>query len=462
MYEVFLDVYSNKINSEYFELHIWDASEGREYRNVSAVGLPESNDARYPGLYEFIDNTVYGSPSVPIVIEAAGELISKIPLTNGWNWCSFNLQIDKSKSINELLGSLNATNGDIVKGIAQYSTYSTYWAGTLSSFEPEQMYMIRTQHKDTLKMSGLAVDPAGTPIEINSGWNWIGYTPLVNISINEALGLFTPSAGDLIKSQYEFCMYDELMGWVGTLDYLQPFCGYKYKHTPEAGDPQTQNLYFPEEGTMLKSTPNESDTEKAELFSGHEFNMPLVAVLDIPASNIKANDRIEVYVGDELRGYIAPEVLPNGKPYFFITAYGDNMGQLLSFRYLDSEGRAWEINEVIPFDLNTVKGDIADPVVFTLTNGEFVGTQETVVATRQVTVYPNPFSDQIMLNADSETMEDMEIRVVNMLGETVVRLQKVSSPRAAITLNLQNLEPGVYFIHLQTGAEQFVKKVTRL
>ena len=27
-------------------------------------------------------------------------------------------------------------------------------------------------------MSGLAVDPAATPIEMISGWNWIGYTPL--------------------------------------------------------------------------------------------------------------------------------------------------------------------------------------------------------------------------------------------------------------------------------------------
>ena len=39
------------------------------------------------------------------------------------------------------------------------------------------MYKFNSANTDQLVFSGTPVDPLSTPIELVSGWNWIGFTP---------------------------------------------------------------------------------------------------------------------------------------------------------------------------------------------------------------------------------------------------------------------------------------------
>ena len=106
------------------------------------------------------------------------------------------------------------------------------------------MYMMKLAQSQDLVYSGEPVVTGDVPISLVTGWNWIGYTPQVNIPVKEAFGYHIPVAEDLVKSQHAFAVYDDLMGWIGSLLYMEPGRGYMYFSDAEA------TFYYPERSSM--------------------------------------------------------------------------------------------------------------------------------------------------------------------------------------------------------------------
>src|SRR5690606_17475065 len=98
-YEVFLSVYSNAITGDSIRFHIYDASTGLTYVNVS------------PSLM-FVENDVIGTVSNPVTFSAKTEIMRKIPLNAGWTWISLPLESASLQTSNALLANLNSTSGD--------------------------------------------------------------------------------------------------------------------------------------------------------------------------------------------------------------------------------------------------------------------------------------------------------------------------------------------------------------
>lgn len=458
LYEVFLDVYSNQVAGEYFELHFWDASTGREYRQVSADGLTEA-PVQFETMYEFIDNTVHGSPSSPVQLVANNIVIQKIPLSRGWNWKSFNIEMDKNKPLSHLLEGIVSEPGDIIKGLTSYSEYSTYWIGTLNILEPEEMYMFRTGKSDTLKVSGIPVEPQSTPINIVEGWNWIGYTPQVNIEINNALGLFTPNHGDLLKSQFAFSMYDQLMGWVGTLSYLTPNQGYKYKYIPLGDAAVSQVLFYPEEGTLLKSAGAQNGKPiEASIpdWSIYQVNMPLVALLDgVPEQ--KEGDVVFVYSEGELRGEASPVRLVTGQLLYFITIYGNQVNDKLEFRYANSKNEQFEILEELEFNATAVEGSLDQPFILTVNSKPDLG----FITDISCNIYPNPFNNKFSIVVVQPEDSDVEIEIFNVIGERIDWIRGLHGKDVRTTFEADFYLPGVYLVKISTGGEMFFRKMIK-
>ena len=65
------------------------------------------------------------------------------------------------------------------------------------------------------------------PINLLTGWNWIGYTCTEAIPLEEALAGFTPAEGDMIKGINGTSMYQNGQ-WQGSLTQLEPGLGYMY------------------------------------------------------------------------------------------------------------------------------------------------------------------------------------------------------------------------------------------
>ena len=80
----------------------------------------------------------------------------------------------------------------------------------------------------------LAMMAAGTglkaqeiTITLMPGWNWISYPNAEAMAVKDALGSFTPTQGDVIKSQYASSRYVGTR-WLGGVTHLMPGVGYMY------------------------------------------------------------------------------------------------------------------------------------------------------------------------------------------------------------------------------------------
>ena len=65
-------------------------------------------------------------------------------------------------------------------------------------------------------------------ITLNPGWTWISYTRADTLDFATALGTFTPTEGDIIKSQYALAEYHNGV-WTGSMTQFVPGLGYMYK-----------------------------------------------------------------------------------------------------------------------------------------------------------------------------------------------------------------------------------------
>ena len=88
-------------------------------------------------------------------------------------------------------------------------------------------------------------------IPLNPGWTWISYPNSDTLSIDSALGTFTPAAGDIIKSQWGNASYVDGQ-WRGNLSLFYPGYGYMYKSNLTTPVP----FAFPINGVITPDTVN--------------------------------------------------------------------------------------------------------------------------------------------------------------------------------------------------------------
>lgn len=73
-----------------------------------------------------------------------------------------------------------------------------------------------------------------------------------------------------------------------------------------------------------------------------------------------------------------------------------------------------------------------------------------------LSIYPNPTSDFISIDFDSNLQENMSVTIINAIGQTVL------TTKTTDRIDIQNLESGVYFLQLKTtnriGISRFIKK----
>jgi hypothetical protein len=73
-------------------------------------------------------------------------------------------------------------------------------------------------------------------------------------------------------------------------------------------------------------------------------------------------------------------------------------------------------------------------------------------------IYPNPSAD--LLNIESDKDEILSINIYNIIGDVVFSF--ADSPFKKITLSMENISEGLYFIEIQTanksGLKKFLKK----
>lgn len=426
---------------------IWDASACLRYGTVMEKFL-------------FKPEKVIGTPIAPQVLHTNSLVLREIPLNNGWNWLSFNL-LFPDPAINSALASLKYPDNDLIKDQVSFSPYENplaMWIGSLDSMGNKTMYQYRADRPDTLKMMGLVIDPATTPIALDSNWNWIGYVPNYPLSVNDALSSIDAEDGNLIKGQYGFSQYIDGFGWIGNLRFLYPPQGYQIK----LSKPGT--LTYPPKSNL---GPEETkDRGRPELAfwnvdaSKFEHSMTLIGMIAQGEQNITgAQHEIGVFAGNELRGSAkAIYVAPYQAYVFFLTTYANSSGEALRFKLYDGNtGKIQELRETLYFAADLHQGSIAQPVPF----GLLVSGSNEPYSRQSLEVQPNPFQTGTLIRFGMAQDEEVWLTMTDIRGRLIER-QRMAARQGLNTLSwMPDIAPGVYLIQLQTTSGIAVQRIIK-
>ncbi|MBC8478950.1 MAG: hypothetical protein H8D46_00685, partial [FCB group bacterium] len=387
-YQVYLTVFSNSVSGEDLELVVWDASECTLLGQVLET-------------YTFDANEVLGNLAFPETITATNQVIQNIDFTGGWNWFSLNLT-PADMSVDSILGDLSPVTNDLIKGQTTYGQFaeSYGWLGTLSSLNNHEMYMLHLADPGTLEIVGYPVDIELDTIAVTSGWNWISFTPQQSYDVNDALMHLTSFSGDLIKSQFNFSMYLEGIGWLGNLNFMNPLFGYQlYSQLPG-------QLYYPLQQELARDVDQQDEIPLTESNSqdwlvntaAYEENMTLVGRLSSQSGQLYDPDMlVAAFVGDECRGVSRIQYIPELEDYrVFLVIYGSMDESDVAFKVYSPEyDQVLDVQETIAFEGSDIIGSPDAPMTLNAGSGSSNGSLlPSVFALGQN--FPNPFNPVTM------------------------------------------------------------------
>jgi hypothetical protein len=448
-YMAFLTVYGNDDDfNKPVHLEIWDASECLRFGQVTE-------------LFNFEADNVIGTVGTPQVIHTNSLVRRDIPINNGWNWLSFNLDFP-NPALNQSLVSLVHPENDLIKsqsGFAEY--FGSSWLGSLTQLNNTGMFQFRADTPDTIQMIGTLIDPDSLSIPITSGWNWIGYVPNYPLPVSQALAGLTALNGDIIKGQTAFAQYLAGFGWLGSLQYLEAPKGYQLK----ISYPGTLTYPHPTQlgGQIIdaRGLPNRVEQHWNIDPSTFEYSMTLVGMLQVDDHNgTLEQHELGVFAGNALRGSAtAIYVEPLHAYMFFLTIYSNTPGELLRFKlYNSASGQESNLVEQMYFSDNNHQGSIESPYPFTL---ESSGLNELSSLT-YFDVQPNPFSNTLSIRFQSEKAQEIRVVITDATGRTV--WQQKTNATAGLNKLQWNAEPGsagLYFVRLEGETGTAIRKVVR-
>jgi len=70
-------------------------------------------------------------------------------------------------------------------------------------------------------------------------------------------------------------------------------------------------------------------------------------------------------------------------------------------------------------------------------------------------LYPNPAGTYIQLNREGNTVEN-KVYIYNSFGQVILQ-QEIKAELKSVTIDIQNLSPGLYFLRLGGTVKSFSK-----
>ena len=332
---------SNLDKGQPVTFRIWDATTGMTYTNVAVTSTANGS----PVNITFDPSESYGNFDQPIIFTKSNLIEQPLDIRSGWNWLSLSVEPANTKTsvVFKDLVTWNAQLKDKSTGAAYCR--GNYWAGNLKEVHTNTMYKLQLTRMENSKelpeplvVNGEQVKLAETPVTLNKGWNWIAYTPMVTLPIDEALAGANPNIGDQVKSQTGFAYYGPY-GWEGNLEALESGKGYLYLSTDKQ---EVKQFVYPElqQNSKVQKFKN-SKSSKIKVQSSpftpvspsdYPDNMALVIMLTADGEPIVQEEspiEIAAFIDGECRATALPDV--DDGLYYLLVA-GEGSGQPMEIR----------------------------------------------------------------------------------------------------------------------------------
>lgn len=460
-YFAYLTVYNNDASNEEVTFKIWDALNGK----ILIAAIDDKPNTTY------IQNEVLGTKSNPRVFAGANFSEQTAALNKGWTWVSFYVEDDRFTDVKDVFEGLTLEKGDQIKtsiyvkdendadkdgdvddliAAVVYANFDEIqgtegWFGSVKNIKNTEMYKVSLANANQLRLIGNDVDETNVNIQIEKGWNWLSFPIHRNVSLPEALSLYTPSDEDVIKDQYNFAIYDQASSsWSGSLNYMQSNRGYMMK----SGASQILN-YPNSENTQQKGVQGqEHSSETIAQFSKYNSNMSVVA--EVLATEKYA--KVMVYDSNNtLRGE-SSIVTINNKEMSFISVFSDT-NDVLTFKLSDGVNEV-EVGTRFVFESNKVDGNIKTPVILSLKSLSTID-----LFSSHTILYPNPFSNSIIIDSGKKDEKVEKIEIYSTIGALV---NSVTTKKEVTTVSTSNLAKGIYLIKLTSNSgNTIIKKMVK-
>ena len=388
-----------------------------------------------------LELTVTQNAVVVAHFEAIERVTIEYALKTGWNWVSFGVEDESMQDLNDALGALY--NARTLRSKEAQATFTGMWMGDLKALNPEQSYKLQMASDGTCAITGEPITDA--TLTLVPGWNWLGYLPADELPITEALAFVPAEAGDVLKGQDSFVLYDGEQ-WLGDLTNMKPGLGYMYYSK------NTKSFRFPDQHMSSHSHVNVDlnlgKTDSPWFYDPYKYanNMAINAVI----ANLTLSDGswIGAFVGEECRG-AAP--ITNG--VFYLTVHGDLDGEGLTFKlYEPGMGSAELASQYIMEFADSYEPVASEPI---LLEGDISGLTE-LQGPGNIRIYPVPVTDRLYIDG----LVDVDCLVIHAVSG--VQMMKISNKDVTNGIDVSQLVDGMYVISIQAGnrnwSSTFIKK----
>ena len=357
---------------------IWDASKGVAYTDANiavTVKTAAMKDSTVTTVI-FGQDKILGDFDTPAIWTKSENVEQLIPIHQNWNWIAFGVE-PQSTYLDHVFGAY-AEWSMLLKSRDNWNDYNgAQWGGgTLKSAKANEMYKLKIDRLPTTKQdepnSLLAVsgrqlkEDKERAVTLAKGWNWIAYTPLTTMTVDEALAAANPQKGDIVKSQTGVSIYSEY-GWEGSLKALESGRGYLYYSN--AND--TKSFLYPTETAASAARANtrmaasRGATEDLRIFNPvplglYPSNMTMAIQLR-DGDAVVDTAEVAAFIGDECRG--ATRASDNALYYLVIS--GDGAGQSMVLRTC-IDGKIIDIDNSLMYVSDDNIGTSWDPYVIDL------------------------------------------------------------------------------------------------
>ena len=311
---------------------IWDASRGIAYTDVN-IQVPGDQGLRTTLIFR--QDTIIANFDTPAIWTKSDRVEQLIPVHENWNWITFG--VEPPSEYCDLVFTPQYKGWNVL--VKDQETFSQSSGSTFNGplkLAVNRMYKLRILR--TTKTANATLDPQlsvsgkrlpsdSMGVMIEHGWNWLPYTPLTTMTVDEALAGINPKKGDIIKYQTGFSMYN-LYGWEGSLKALEPGHGYLYYST----DSTAKSFSYPDltasvshmqrklmyKGTMYKVQ---------RVHTAYPSNMTMTIRL-MDGEAVVDTCEIAAYIGGECRGAVRAHT----DSLYYLVIAGDGAGQPMELR----------------------------------------------------------------------------------------------------------------------------------
>jgi hypothetical protein len=330
---------------------------------------------------------------------------------------------------------------------------------TLTELNDGYAYWIHLDNAANLSLTAPAVDVNSTTIQLQSGWNLIGYPIIQSQNVETALAAIQ---AELLQVKSLTQSYDPtLPEFLNTLTHLEAGKGYWMQVSDAC------SFTYPSAKNEVIVSAKDDAIWQPVIYP----NNSAVVYAVIELGDISENDVLAAFVGDECRSVSYPVFFEGNFYATFVLQLAEQNEQIHFKLHQNSNGQILNSDSTLSLSFGETVGTAPDalfPLSFPLTGND----TDVVAAKPKLSNYPNPFNPSTTIQFSNELFEQNELltlEIYNLKGQKIRQFNIHNS-----TLNINEVvwdgkneqneavSSGIYFYQVTAGKYKIREKMLLL